>query len=258
MQPPQRDVPGDDALIVSLDGVERRRFAPRDGELTFGRSRSSDVRLGPPGGRDDCNISRLACSVHWDGRWTLRNRSETRPFVVVVRGHRIAVPPRTAGHLRDWPIGPEGVVVELPTPTHTYVIGLRPVLPPGADGPDGPALPSDSEPSTGPALKPLTPHERRLLGAKFLSRRQPGRAVGDECAAERARRAWPEEEKDTTARAVMNVVARLRTRLQDLGLTDVAGRSHIDQVGIYLLAFGVITEDDRPPLPPVDDDDPRA
>jgi hypothetical protein len=260
MEQERSRTPAEGALVVSLDDVVRRRLVPGDPELTFGRSRSSDTHLhvGPPAGGADCNVSRRAGSVRWDGRWTLRNESDTRPFVVVVRGHRIPMPPATVDRRRDWPIGPDGVVVELSTPTHTYEIGLRPLGPPDPDDPGGPALPDGSGPSTTPALRPPTPHERRLLGAKFLSRRQPGRAIGDELAAERARRAHPEEEGNATASAVMNVVGRWRAKLQDIGLPDITGRANVDRVGEYLLAYGVVTEDDRPALPPVHDDDPRA
>lgn len=262
MEQDRPGVPVEGALIVSLDGVFRRQLVPGGAVFTFGRSRPGDTHLhvGPPAGRDDCNVSRIAGSVRWDaGRWTLRNESETRPFVVVVHAHRIPMPPATARRSGDWPIGPDGVLVELPTPTHVYEIELCPITPPGADDPDDAELPEVSGPSTGRALPLATSHHRRLLAAKFLSRRRPGLAIGDELAAERARRAHPEEEKDTTARAVMNAVGVWRTRLQDdVGMPHVAGRNNIDNLGACLLAARVITEDDRLPLPPVDDDDPRA
>jgi len=246
-------------LLVSVDGVVRRRLRPGDPPLTFGRSRESGTHLhvGPPNGRGDSSLSRSAGSVRHDDGWKLANESETRPFVIVVRAQRIPVSPVTVGGFGDWPVHEDDVVVELPTPSHLYKVGLHPVVPPRPDdGPDDLRCPHDSGPSTAPPLPDPTPHQRRVLAAKFLSRRQPGLAIGDERAAERVRQAHPVEEKDTTARAVMNIVGHWREKLEDLHLPDVAGRSNVDRVGAYLLAFGVLTEADRLPLPP-EDDDPR-
>jgi hypothetical protein len=250
--------PVEGGLVVSVDGVVRRQLAPGDRVLTFGRSREGPTHLhvGPVSGRGDHAISRIAGSVRWcAGQWMLRNESETRPFVVVVgAAQRIPMAPATLAWFSQWAVGPDGVVIELPTPTATYEIALWPVAGLGADDP---VVLHSSGPSTTPPFPVATPHERLVLAAKFLSRRRPGTAVGDERAAERATRALGTG-KVITAKAVENVVGRWRRRLEEICLPDVAGRSNVDRVGAYLLAFGVLTEDDRLDLPPDDEDDPRG
>jgi hypothetical protein len=249
--------PVEGGLTVLVDGVVRRQLAPDDATLTFGRARESDTHLhvGPSGGHDDYAVSRTAGSVsRRDGQWRLRNVSETRPFVVVVRGHRIPIRAAQQGRHSQWLIGPDGVVVELPSPTATYEIALRPVTPPGTSEE---WILHESGGSTVSPPPEATPYQRLVLAAKFLGRRQPGVAVGDALAAERATRAVGTG-RVVTPKAVENVVAGWREWLEGCGLRDVAGRSNVDRVGFYLLAFNVLTEADRLDQQLVDDDDPRA
>ena len=177
-----------------------------------------------------------------------------RPFVVV-NGHGVRLPlaPRTEGRSTQWAIGTDGALVELPSPTGIYEIAFRPVVPRGA---------TDSfsrhgcGPSTFMALDRAYGHELVVLAAKFLSRRQPGAAVGDACAAERASRARGTR---VTAKAVENIVAGRRTQLVNAGFRDVTGRSNVDRVGVYLLALGVLRVEDRLGIDPLYvEDDPRA
>ena len=161
--------------------------------------------------------------------------------------------PRTEGRSTRWAIGTDGALVELPSPTQTYEIGFRLADPRRATesfSRDG------SGPTTLTALDRAYGHELGVLAAKFLSRRQPGVAVGDACAAERATRARGTR---VTAKAVENIVAGRRAQLADAGFRDVTGRSNIDRVGVYLLALGVLRVEDRLGIDPLHvPDDPRA
>jgi hypothetical protein len=185
----------------------------------------------------------------------LCNRSAKRPFVVVVLGrHRIPMAPATVTRSCEWPIGPAGIVVELPAATGPYEVGLRPDPAPGAL--EAWILDTTGASTIRPFPEP-TSHQRQVLAAKFLSRRQPGAAIGDERAAERVNR-MRGPASCVTAKAVGNVVAQWRRRFQELPLPDVGGRSNVDRLGVDLLAFGVLGEHDRLPLPPEDQDDPLA
>jgi hypothetical protein len=245
-------------LTISLNGVVRRRLPPDQARFTFGRSQESltHLHVGPADGRTDRSISRLAGALRClSGQWVLSNPSDSRPFVVVVQGqHRIPMPPTTVARSCEWPIGPAGVVVELPASTGPYEVGLRPQPPPSAL--DAWILDTAGASTIDPFPEP-TAHQRQVLAAKFLSRRQPGAAVGDERAAERVNRVRGSS-SNVTAKAVENVVAQWRKRFQELPLPDVGGRSNVDRLGVYLLAFGVLGEHDRLPLPLEDEDDPLA
>ena len=256
MERKRSGAPVEVGLTVVLDGVVARQL--ESGEvLTFGRWPSSTTHLhvGPPDGRGDGTISRRAGSVRCSsGQWVLRNESEKRAFVVVVHDAvRVPMAAKTAARFSQWAIGPDGVAVELPTAMGTYTIEFRPVRSFDTSVPL-------SLPGTGWSTVPppaVSAHERVVLAAKFLSRRQPGAAVGDACAAERATRALGTG-RVVTAKAVENVVKGWRTFLEEQHLPDVAGRGNVDRVGAYLLAFRVLSEDDRLDLPPVEDDDPRV
>lgn len=239
--------PVEGGLVVSLDGTVVRHLAPGGDRLTFGRAEldGDHLHIGPTGDRADCAVSRIAGSIRWQGQWTVRNESSGRPFLLVAVPQRILRAPRSG----PWPIGPKGVDVELTTPTRTYTVGMRPLSSSTSD----PPFPLLSGDSTAPALGVPTPHERLLLAAKFLGRRTPGHAIGDVLAAERINAVRPPWAGRVSAKAVENVVRRWRDKLEWAGVRDIAGRKNIDQLGSYLLAYGVVTPEDRLDLPPVED-----
>lgn len=232
--------PLEGGLTVTLDGVLDRRLGPGC-RLTFGRAAGgpTHLQLAPA---DRC-VSRVTGVVRWrGGQWKVRNRSRTLPFDVAVGNAVISLKPR-----QSWPVGPGSVVVRLTTPTSAHEVGLHPE--PSAD--------SDPDFPVGPGLTTVPPldrrpsaHERELLGAKFLSRRQYGDAIGNRLA---ARRVTAVRRSPVTHKAVENCVRRWRDHLVAAGARDVNGPSKIDRVGRLLLNYGVLHPDDRLSLPPVDD-----
>lgn len=238
-------------LKVCVDGECRRRLVPSD-VLTFGRAPGSATHLQV--GRlqsDRDSVSRRAGTIRCrDGLWTVGNDSRYYPFRFEIAGAEIWVPPRGHGPLDAQPIPPCGALVGLVTPAHLYGIGLRPEIPPPPDErPDPDSSSPFPGPDTDPSRKAPTPHEVLLLAAKFLSTRDPGQAIGDDFATQRAAQA---SGLTIAPRAVENCVRRRREELRQLGHTDIDGRNNIDRVGRLLLSYGVLTLADRLHLEPVD------
>jgi hypothetical protein len=239
-----------DGMTVLLDGVVRRRITPGC-VLTFGRAPEAPEHLhvGPPG-HDECHLSRVAGALrHRDRLWMITNESRYIPFEVAIEGVVYQLAPSGMGQIRALPVLAD-TVVRLTTPAHVYEIELRPVA---GEAESRWSRPLASGPDTSPPIVEPSPHERRLLAAKFLSRRTPGDAIGDKLATRRAAEAAGQE---IAPRAVDNCVRRWKDRLRDQGWHGLDGRSNIDRVGRLLLSYGVLRLSDRLPLPPVEDDDP--
>ncbi|MBO0875975.1 MAG: hypothetical protein J2P19_21545 [Pseudonocardia sp.] len=233
------------ALEVLLDGAPVRVLSPGVEPCLFGRGIECDLRIGHRGPMGaDRNMSRIAGSIRWDGRWSVHNESGSRPFDIIVRGMVIPLPPRLTAEPSVWAVSPPGLEVHLVTPTSEHLIGL--VLP-DPQRPRGHATADhldDEGPSTFPLSVPSR-HERLLLAAKFLSGPLPGDAIGNSEAAELVNRVRPERTRPVTARAVEDVARRWRDRLEALGVTGIDGRENINHLGRQLLAYGFIRQENK-------------
>lgn len=233
------------ALQVLLDGAPVRVLSPGTEPCLFGRGMECDLRIGhrgPVGA--DRNVSRIAGSIRWDGRWSVHNESGSRPFDIIVRGMVIPLPPRITPEPSVWAVSPPGLEVHLVTPTSEHLIGLELPDPQGTVGRTAPAYPDFDGPSTFPLSEPSR-HERLLLAAKFLSGPLPGDAIGNSEAAELVNRVRPERTRPVTARAVEDVARRWRDRLEALGVTGIDGRENINHLGRQLLAYGFIRQENK-------------
>jgi hypothetical protein len=233
------------ALQVLLDGAEVCVLSPGAAPCLFGRGLECDLRIGHrvPGGADR-NLSRIAGSIRWDGRWSVHNESGSRPFDIIVRGMVFPLPPRATSQTSVWAVSPPGLDVHLVTPTSEHLIRL---VMPDPQRPGGHTTADDLDvdgPSTFPLSEPSR-HERLLLAAKFLSGPLPGDAIGNSEAAELVNQVRPKHTRPATARAVEDVARRWRDRLEGLGVTGIEGRENINHLGRQLLAYGFIRQEDR-------------
>lgn len=252
-------------LELSVDDGPLRYLAPDGESYTLGRlpAAGRHLFLGPRHGRTDRDVSRRAMSFRSrDGVvWKVRNESRRRPLAIYRRGQCVdLLPPRSEGSERppSWVVDEDGVMVELRTVTGVYRVTARRLheeSPEPLPVPD--PLPPSPDPSSG-NVPTADPKDRIILGAKFLSRRQPSRAIGDRDAAERIARAFEGGLITTMApparpwgeRVVEAAVVRWRQHLTDDNVVLIAGRANIDRLGWWLVyGYEVITVADRLRLP---------
>jgi hypothetical protein len=257
--------PGD--ITVRVNGVIRGHFRPDCGSFTLGRHATGEghVHVGPAHGVDPY-VSRFHLKVKWrNGVWTVRNESERRPVEIKHGDETLRILPirEAPQHERSWPVPADGTAVEIHTRTDRYRIELRPV-----PHPRDPSEPTPEErfdrtygPPTPDPVPAATAHDRRLLGAKFLSRRSPGQAIGNVLAAARLHEVKTKiktKDRELLGRDIKgldNAVSTWRAHLERCGTPDVKGRHHINDLGRWLWAQRVITDEDRLDLDPVGDDE---
>ncbi len=225
-------------LVVAFMGRPLARLCRGDPPFTFGRGSDRTLQFGHASvsGGPDLDISRNAGSIYCDqGLWVLRNDSTSRPFDVIVRGVSNPLPSGSR-----WAIGPPDLEIRIGGAAGRYLLGVS------ADDPR-PAAPMEGPKSDDDTTRPLpepTDRDRLLLAAKFLALPDPGEAVGNREAAEYAS-AVRHLEEPVTAKAVEDCVGRWCRRLLERGVIGIGGRDNINQLGRQLLAWGLLSEEDR-------------
>lgn len=236
-----------DTLVILFQGREIKQLRPGDPTFTFGRGSDRDLRFADAGQ----HVSRNAGSIRWDRAvWLVCNDSHTRPFDVAVNGVANPLPPRTSEHtFSSWAISPSEVEIKIVAPSRRYILRLK-------VSETRPRFFSNPEAGRGPRRGPSTdappePTEtdRLILAAKFLALPDPGDAVGNAEAADYANLSR-RRDKAFTDDAVGSCVGRWCARLQELGVTGIAGRENINHLGRQLLAWGVLRQEDRGLLRP--------
>jgi hypothetical protein len=246
--------PATPTLTVSYLGKKVALLHPHSPTYTFGSGEDASLRLGNGDDRER-RVSRRAGSICWnDGVWIVYNDSRSRPFDIVVDGVPNPVYPRTSSDTRSmWALGPKPVKIQIAAGEnrlHLVHLWADPMIhsrPPGpVDDSSEPTLPPYREPSR---------HDKLLLAAKFLALPEPGEALrSNEEAAQYAQAALPPDAEKVTKAAVAGVVYRWRSTFRDIGVQNVDDDSAF---GRQLLAWGVISEEDRKLLRPWRDPGPH-
>lgn len=230
----------------------------RLGAAPFTVGRSSTCALPLRWARD--NVSRVVAVVlpgvvELDGPgsgevvWFVENQGR-HPIRVAINGASAELPPDCGAVVGlRWGQATIEINQEQPDPILLRVGGEPLRAEPPLREPAGPPAPSPDELVTFMPSEP-TPHERMLLGAKFLSQPRLGDAVGDRDAADRVNANLPAGE-GVTPKAVEDCVAKWRRYLEEnFSVANLGGRENINNLGRALLHFRIISELDRLPRDP--------
>jgi hypothetical protein len=228
------------SLHAGPGGVPFRIGRHAENPLVLGRPRNCH-------GDADESISKTVCEVAFeDGLWGIRCLSTSHPIQLIERDREETLPVCADPDLATRRVlVPPGVQVSIPSPYERYHLRIT-IDAPRTEPRLTPPLPKEGNP-TKSRMPALNDRDRLILTAKFLYNNIPVNAVGDAEAAEIANAVLARRDpttKPVTCKEVEKHVYRWRNLLISRGVEDISGQQRTNDVGIQLLAWGVLAPSD--------------